>query len=214
VASKEVDRASAAGKSGRRPGKQDTRGAILVAARRVFAAKGFAGASVRAIAADAGVDAALVHHYFDTKQQLFLATVSIPVSIPDLVGEVSARGVDGLGDRLIRKVLQVWESDASPALVAALRTVIADPAMTQAMRQFLTFEVLGRLLATLDIPQPEAERRAGLAVSQLVGVLATRYLVELPAVARQTPEQLIAAIGPVLQRYFDGDFQRSEEQGR
>ena len=77
-----ADRRSA---KGRRPGHRDTRGEILTAARHTFAAKGFAGASVRSIAAEAGVDAALVHHYFDTKEQLFLATVDIPILLTDLI---------------------------------------------------------------------------------------------------------------------------------
>jgi AcrR family transcriptional regulator len=67
---------------GRRPGNQDTRGQIITAARHAFATKGFAGASIRGIAAEAGVDAALIHHYFDSKQQLFLATVALPLGLP------------------------------------------------------------------------------------------------------------------------------------
>ena len=100
---------------GRRPGNRDTRGEILTAARHTFAAKGFAGASVRGIAAEAGVDAALVHHYFDTKEQLFLATVDIPIVLTDLVDHVTASGLDGLGDRIIRTILGVWDSELQPS---------------------------------------------------------------------------------------------------
>jgi AcrR family transcriptional regulator len=201
-------------RSGRRPGNQDTRGVILSAARDAFAAKGFAGASVRAIAADAGVDAALVHHYFETKQQLFLATMDVPVPLPDLVAGLLAQGLDGLGTRLISTVLQVWESDTQPTLVTALRTIIADPVMTRSMQEFLTFEVIGQLLRAMEIPRPEADRRAGLVVAQLMGVLAGRYLLKLSVLVEQSPAQLTAAVGPVLQRYFDGDFGRPEEEQR
>lgn len=194
--------------SGRRPGNQDTRRVILQAARAAFAAKGFAGASVRAIAADAGVDAALVHHYFSTKRELFLATVRVPVPLPDLLAEVLRGGLDGLGHRLISQVLSVWESEARPALVAAMRTIIADPGLTRTMREFVTFELLGQVLAAMDIEPAEAERRAGLVASQLVGLLTGRYLLELPALVRPAPDELIAAVGPVLQRYLDGDFDR------
>ncbi len=94
-------RAEPAPRLGRRPGNQDTRGAILAAAREAFAARGFAGASVRAIAADAGVDPALIHHYFDSKQQLFLATVQLPLELPQLIERVTAGGMVGLGERLV-----------------------------------------------------------------------------------------------------------------
>ena len=79
-------------KVGRRPGNQDTRGQIITAARQAFAEKGFAGASMRAIAAEAAVDPALIHHYFDSKQQLFLATVALPLELPDIVQKVAAGG--------------------------------------------------------------------------------------------------------------------------
>ena len=89
-------------KVGRRPGNQDTRGQIITAARQAFAAKGFAGASMRAIATDAGVDAALIHHYFDSKQQLFLATVALPLELPRIVEEVAAGDRNDLGERLVQ----------------------------------------------------------------------------------------------------------------
>jgi AcrR family transcriptional regulator len=199
-------------KSGRRPGNQDTRGAILGAARDAFAAKGFAGASVRGIAADAGVDAALVHHYFETKQQLFLATMHVPVPLPDLVKGLLAEGMHGLGPRLVTTVLDAWESDAQPALVAALRTIVADPVMARSMQEFLTFEVIGQILGAMEIPRPEADRRAGLVAAQLIGVLAGRYLLRLPVLVEQSTAQLAAALGPVLQGYLDGNFGRPEEE--
>ena len=92
-------------KVGRRPGNQDTRGQIITAARQTFAEKGFAGASMRAIAAEAAVDPALIHHYFDSKQQLFLATVALPLELPDIVKKVAAGARDDLGERLVRTVL-------------------------------------------------------------------------------------------------------------
>jgi AcrR family transcriptional regulator len=206
-----VSGAGASSRSGRRPGNQDTRGAILTAARQAFAAKGFAGASIRGIAANAGVDAALVHHYFGSKQQLFLATVALPVPIPQILESLLDQGFDGLGARLLDTVLTIWESDAQPALVAGLRSIIADPAMSRSMREFVTTELLGRVISAYDIPRAEAERRVGLVASQLLGVFTGRYLMELPAVVRPTRAELVAALGPVLQRYLDGDFERPHD---
>jgi AcrR family transcriptional regulator len=193
-------------KSGRRPGNQDTRGEILTAARHAFAAKGFAGASIRGIAADAGVDAALVHHYFDTKEQLFLATVELPVPIGDVVEGLTAQGIDGLGERIIRTVLSIWDSDLQPSLVAAVRTNLAEPAMSRTLSEFVSLEVIGKIINSLDLPTEEARLRTGLVASQLAGVIIGRYVLRVPALAEQSAEILAAAIGPTLQRYLSGDI--------
>jgi AcrR family transcriptional regulator len=195
-------------KSGRRPGNQDTRGEILTAARHAFAARGFAGASIRGIAADAGVDAALVHHYFDTKEQLFLATVELPLPIGEVVERLTAGGTDGLGERIITTVLTIWDSELQPSLVAALRTGLAEPTMTRSLSEFLTLEVIGKLLRTLDLPEEEATLRTGLVASQLAGVIIGRYVLRLPALTGQSPETLAAAVGPTLQRYLSGEITR------
>jgi AcrR family transcriptional regulator len=191
-------------KMGRRPGNQDTRGVILKAARQAFAARGFAGASVRAIAADAGVDPSLVHHYFANKQQLFLATVELPLELPQLVTQVAAGGTAGLGERLVRTILRVWDSELQPGLVAAVRTALLDPALARPVREFLSLEVLGRVLSGVHLSPAEAERRSGLIASQIVGLLVGRYLLEFPALTQRSAESLVAEIGPTVQRYLDG----------
>ena len=107
---------------GRRPGGPDTRGAILAAARESFAHKGFAGTTIRAVAASAGVDAALVHHYFGSKDDLFLAALEIPVDPRQVVPMVFAEGVDGAGERLLRVFVSVWEDpEARLPLIALVR---------------------------------------------------------------------------------------------
>lgn len=197
------------GAKGRRPGNQDTRGDILTAARHAFAARGFAGASIRGIAAEAGVDAALVHHYFETKEQLFLATVNIPIVLTDLLDQVTATGLDGLGDRLIRTILGVWDSDLQPSLVAAVRTALTDPNLTRSISEFLTLEVISRILKALDLPEEEATRRAGLVASQVLGVLIGRYVLKLPPLVTQSSDDVARAVGPTLQRYLSGDLASS-----
>jgi AcrR family transcriptional regulator len=111
---------------GRRPGNQDTRGQIITAARQAFAAKGFAGASMRGIAAEAGVDAALIHHYFENKEQLFLATVALPLEMPQKL-EGSQRRPRWDRRAPGRTVLGVWDSDLQPTLIAGIRTTLTDP---------------------------------------------------------------------------------------
>jgi AcrR family transcriptional regulator len=191
-------------KVGRRPGNQDTRGQIIAAARHAFAAKGFAGASMRGIAAEAGVDAALIHHYFENKQQLFLATVALPLGLPDVLEQVAAGDRVDLGERVVRTVLGVWDSELQPSLVAAIRTALTDPALTRSVGEFLTLEVVGRVLRQDDLPPEEANRRAGLVASQVLGLVIGRYVLRLPVLVDRRTEDLVAEIGPTVQRYVDG----------
>jgi AcrR family transcriptional regulator len=189
---------------GRRPGNQDTRGQIITAARQAFAAKGFAGASMRGIAAEAGVDAALIHHYFENKEQLFLATVALPLEMPQKLEEVAAGGLDGIGERLVRTVLGVWDSDLQPSLIAGIRTTLTDPALTRSVGEFLALEIIGRVLRRDDLPPEEANRRAGLAASQVLGLVIGRYVLQLPLLVSRRSEDLVVEIGPTVQRYLDG----------
>ena len=191
-------------KIGRRPGNQDTRGQIITAARQAFAGKGFAGVSMRAIAADAGVDAALIHHYFDSKQQLFLATVALPTDLLQRLELVAAGDRKDLGERLVRTVLGVWDSELQPSLVAAIRTALTDPALTRSIGEFFTLEVIGQVLRRDDIPPEEANRRAGLVASQVLGLLIGRYVLRLPVLVDRQTDDLVAEIGPTVQRYVDG----------
>lgn len=191
-------------KVGRRPGNQDTRGQIITAARQAFAAKGFAGASMRAIAADAGVDAALIHHYFESKQQLFLATVALPPELPQLLEQVAAGDRSDLGERIVRMVLSVWDSELQTSLVAAIRTALTDPALTRSVGEFLALEVIGQVLHRDDLPPEEANRRGGLVASQVLGLVIGRYVLRLPLLVDRKTEDLVAEIGPTVQRYVDG----------
>jgi AcrR family transcriptional regulator len=191
-------------KVGRRPGNQDTRGQIITAARHAFAEKGFAGTSMRAIAAEAGVDPALIHHYFESKQQLFLATVALPLELPRIVEKVAAGSRNDLGERLVRTVLGVWDSELQPSLIAAIRTTLTDPALTRSVGEFLTLEVIGHVLRRDELPIEEANRRSGLVASQILGLLMGRYVLRMPVLANRPTEDLVADIGPTVQRYVDG----------
>jgi AcrR family transcriptional regulator len=159
---------------------------------------------MRAIATDAGVDAALIHHYFDSKQQLFLATVALPLELPRIVEEVAAGDRNDLGERLVRTVLGVWDSELQPSLVAAIRTTLTDPALTHSVGEFLAVEVIGHVLRRDDTAPEEANRRAGLVASQILGLLMGRYVLRMPALANRETEDLVTEIGPTVQRYVDG----------
>ena len=191
-------------RTGRRPGSEDTRGRILDAAREAFAARGFEGTSVRSVAAAAGVDPALVHHYFGTKQRLFVAAAEFPVDVLAAVEAVLAGPRDGLGERFLRVVVGLWDRpDVQPILLGVVRSASTDALAAATLRRVLTEGPL-RAIA-LAIGTPDAPARAGLAGSTLVGLVLARYVIGVEPVASMTPDQLAAAVGPTIERYLVGD---------
>jgi AcrR family transcriptional regulator len=195
--------ASAARGRGRRPGGPDTRGEILAAARQSFAHKGFGGTTIRAVAAEAGVDPALVHHYFGAKDDLFLAALEIPVDPRRLVPHVFEEGLAGAGERLLHLVLSVWDDPhARLPLIALLRTGLMQEAPESLLQQGLLRMVLTPMRAAL--PPDEADLRVQLVISQMSGLIITRYLLALEPVASMPAEELVALVAPTVQRYLDG----------
>ncbi|WP_083460027.1 TetR family transcriptional regulator [Jiangella muralis] len=197
------------GRSGRRRGAPDTRGEILAAARDVFGERGYDGASVRAIAAAAEVDPALVHHYFGTKEKLFLAAMDIPFD-PSIIADavIDEAGGDGIGERAIRTFLGVWSQPASRApILALLRSAMQHEAAARLMRQFVTRAILGRVLVAFE-GVPDGALRAEAMVSQLIGLAITRYVVKLEPIASVSDEELVRLIAPVLQHYYDDAFEQ------
>ena len=188
---------------GRRPGGPDTRGQILTAARRSFADKGFGRTTIRAVAGDAGVDPALVHHYFGSKDDLFLAALDIPVDPRVLVPTVFDDGVDKAGERLLRLFLSVWDDPhARLPLAALVRTGLVQEAPETLLRQGLLRMVLQPLRAAL--PAEEADRRVQLVISQMTGLVVTRYLLALEPLASMPADEVVAWVAPNIQRYLDG----------
>jgi AcrR family transcriptional regulator len=188
---------------GRRPGGPDTRGQILSAARESFAHKGFGGTTIRAVAGAAGVDPALVHHYFGSKDDLFLAALEIPVDPRALVPQVFDPGVPGAGERLIRLFLSVWDDPATRLpLVAIVRSSLVSETPETLLRQGILRMVLEPMRRAL--PPEEAERRVQLVISQMVGLVVARYLLALEPLASMPAEDVVAWVAPTLQRYLDG----------
>src|SRR6266516_7965980 len=122
-------------RTGRRPGNQDTREAILDAARSAFSELGFDGASIRAIATSAGVDPALVHHYFGSKEQLFLEMMELPVHPNDFLPQVLGGGVDAVGERLVRTFLTVWDSPVGTTAAALMRSAVSHEWSARMLRE-------------------------------------------------------------------------------
>jgi AcrR family transcriptional regulator len=192
-------------RTGRRPGRSGTRDAILVAARESFTASGYDQASIRDIARRAGVDPALVHHYFGTKQELFAEAVELPVDLVAVV-EAFVRGDrDRIGERIVGLMLSVWDSrtDRSP-LIALIRSAVTSEDAARMLREFMVSVLFVRLAEALRAP--DAPLRASLAASQMMGLLIARYVVRVEPLASAPAAQLVAAIGPNIQRYLTGDL--------
>jgi AcrR family transcriptional regulator len=189
---------------GRRPGGEDTRARILDAARAAFGERGFEGASIREVAARAAVDPALVHHYFGTKQRLFVAAMRFPVDVNEVVPRLLAGGEPGVGERFVRFVVALWDQpEVRPMLLGVVRSASTDEVAADMMRAILAE---GPLLALATaVPRGDAQLRATLAGSQLVGLVLARYIVKVEPLASMTPDEVAASIGPTIERYlFDG----------
>ena len=189
---------------GRRPGAPDTRAAILSAARLRFADHGFARTSVRSVAADAGVDPALVHHYFGTKDELFLAALELPVDPRRLLLPVLAEGgPDDAAERMLRVFVSVWDDpELRVRLVAAFRGLV-DAEGGRLLREGFLPVVLGPVGEALGIDRPEL--RMPLVASQVLGLILTRYVIGVEPVASLTAEEVVAIYAPTVQRDLTGE---------
>jgi AcrR family transcriptional regulator len=189
---------------GRRPGAPDTRAAVLGSARASFAAKGFGGTTIRAVAADAGVDPALVHHYFGTKDDLFLAAMELPVDPRRVIEPVMEGPVEEAAERFLRAFLSVWDDpQVQPALLAVARAVM-DPATHRLLSEGFLPVVIEPVGVALGIDRPQ--HRMALVASQVMGLILMRYVMRVEPVASLTSEQVVATYAPTLQRYLTGEI--------
>jgi AcrR family transcriptional regulator len=178
----------------------DRRTAILDAARTQFADRGYSGASVRGIARDAGVDPALVHHYFGTKEQVFVAAMELPFDPAERLPAVLAGDRDGIGERLVRLFLAVWEQPGFRApMLGLLRSAMTGEQGAVMLREFVGTALLGRVAAEVGQTDP---LRVQAAAAQMIGVVMLRHVVGVPPLATADVEDVIALVAPAVQRYL------------
>ncbi len=190
---------------GRPTGTSETREAILSSARELFARQGISKTSIRAIAADAGVDSALVHHYFGTKERLFTAAVDVPID-PDIVLEVFRKTpVDNLGHTIPSVILPLWDSEIGAGLKATLRAALAGDQIGM-FTYFLRDVVLKEIAARLDDPAGSGILRAEFVASQILGVIMARHIFGLEPFASLPTEVIVETIAPNVQRYLTGEL--------
>jgi AcrR family transcriptional regulator len=190
---------------GRPRGQSDTRERILLCARELFARNGFDRTSVRSIASAAGVDGALVHHYFGTKQQLFAAAIHIPIDPMQVLGPMRETPVAELGWRLPSLLLPLWDSELGSGFIATLRSLLTGEDVSL-VRSFLQEVISVEVGRRVDDPPGSGRVRVQFVASQLVGVVMARYILELEPFASLPVEQIAETIAPNLQHYLTGDL--------
>jgi AcrR family transcriptional regulator len=188
-------------RTGRRPGSSGSREAILASARRLFAERGYVGTSMRAIATDAGVDAALIAHFFGTKAGLLTAAVQWPFDPEVEMARVAAAGRRHVGEELARLVLRTWDRAGNrDAIMTLLRAATVEPAAAELIREFFRRRLYPPLVQALGVP--DAELRANLVASQLLGLGIARYVLRLEPLASMGEDDVVRWLGPTLQRYL------------
>ena len=189
---------------GRRPGPSTTREAILAAGRERFAEQGYERVRMRDVAMDAGVDVALVTYHFGSKDGLFAAALEMPEPMAELMAEVLGDGTaDDFAERFLRRVIEVWDDERTGgALVALVRSAMSHPPAAERLRAFVQAELLARIADRLEAP--DADKRAALFGSQLVGLLLYRHVLHVEPVASMAPEELVRRAAPALQRHLTG----------
>ncbi|MGH3775369.1 MAG: TetR family transcriptional regulator [Pseudonocardiaceae bacterium] len=187
---------------GRRPAGEDTRAALLDAARVEFTERGFDGATVRAIAQRAGMDPAMVNHWFGGKEALFVAVMEIPVNPDEIIPRLLGGPPEQLAERILRTFLSIWDADGGGALAALVRSVASHDAAARMMREFVSRLIIGRVVAT--VAPDRLELRAALCGTQIIGLGMVRYVIRLEPLASADHDTVVTAIAPNLQRYLTG----------
>jgi AcrR family transcriptional regulator len=173
---------------------QETKAAILAAARERFGTAGFQAATIRGIAADAGIDPAMVMRYFGNKDKLFAAAAEFDLQFPDFTKLDRAE----VGRSLVGHFLERWERDE--ALVILLRSSATNTEAAQRMQQIFSTQ-LQPVVASL-VPAGEARWRSGLLATQILGVAWCRYVLRLPPVVKMSRAEIVDWVGPTVQRYL------------
>jgi AcrR family transcriptional regulator len=190
-------------RTGRRPGETGTREAILEASRRLFAERGYEGASLRAIAAEAGVDASLAVHFFKSKAGLLVEAIQWPFDPADEIPRLLADGPEHVGANLTRLLVETWDREGDRhAIITLLRSATIEPRAAELLRTFIQLRLFGPLLERLGSDRPDI--RGELCASQMIGLGMARYVLRFEPLASVDGSQIVAWAGPTVQRYLTG----------
>lgn len=188
-------------RTGRRPGVSDTRETILAVAREGFGERGYDATSLRAIATEAGVDPALVLHYFGSKEGLFVAATGMPADLLDVFASFAGLPVPERVQALVRGYLHMVDSNSSRnALIALVRSAVSNEKAAAMLREFMTAQLLP-VIADLT-GEPDARLRASLIAAQLIGIGMLRHVIKVEPLAKATPDEILALVAPAIESYL------------
>jgi len=191
-------------RTGRRPGDSDqTRQAVLDAARTTFGANGFDRATIRSIAAEAKVDPSLVMHYFGDKRALFVAAHEFPADPAEMFSQIAKLPIAERGQAVARTYLQMFASPGSTAL-SLIRAATTEPSAAAMLREFVQGVIIPAGLPMLNRPDNDGEMRMMLLASHLLGLAFARTVIEVAPVTEPTLDDLAATVAPAIQSYIDG----------
>jgi AcrR family transcriptional regulator len=196
-----------AARRGRRSGSNDSRELILATARRLFAEHGFDGTSLRQVAREAGVDPAMVHHFFKGKDELFALSIELPADPVQVLAGVESLDPGQRAEQIVRAVLRLWESPAQHSLVAFLRGTIGSKAKTAMLRELVSRTILQRIMAGLPGTPEELALRGNLVATQVVGLMLARYVIRLEPLASVAPDEVVKLVAPNIRRYLGGPLE-------
>jgi AcrR family transcriptional regulator len=190
-----------------RPGRwrsgAESRQRILETARTLFRQHGYDGTTVRAVAAEAGVDPSMVFYFFKTKQGLFGAAVDMSPQTPAAIASIFTGGLDGIGERIVRTLVENLDSSDRTPLAILTRSAPTHDTSEALLREFIDREITGRLAAMLDTP--DAALRVGMVNVQILGLAVARYLVKIEPIASAPADDLVAMFGPLVDRCLNGE---------
>ncbi|MFD0308740.1 TetR family transcriptional regulator [Streptomyces sp. NPDC127119] len=200
-------RAGVSGRTGRRPGNSGTREAILRAARRVFSERSYSTAKMRDIAGEAEVNTALIHHFFENKEGVFLAAIQDVYRVSSVLDQVVLPGPrDELGMRFLSGYMSLWQDPVTrEQMLMVVRSAVSNDEAGHLMASFIRENVIRPVVGGIDTAQPEL--RATLIGSQFVGIAVIRYIIKLEPLASMDNQQMIDIFAPTIQRYLTADIE-------
>jgi AcrR family transcriptional regulator len=197
---------------GRRAGSPDTREQILAAAKSRFLSDGYQATTMRAVAADAGVDVALVSYYFGAKQGLFGSAMALPVNPAEVVAPLLDGDLETLAERLLSSLLMVWDDPVTGApLQEMARTATVEPDLNRVVREAVGREIIDKLAARIG--GPDADQRAGAFSAQMAGVIFSRYILRLEPIASMSVEDVVRRLAPSLALTIQADPSPARRRG-
>jgi AcrR family transcriptional regulator len=188
-------------RTGRRPGTSDTRDTILAVARDRFARRGYDATSLRSIATEAGVDPALVIHYFGSKEGLFIAATGLPGGLPELFAGLAPLPPQDFARALVHGYLQLVDSDSSRnAIIALVRSAVSNDRAAAMLREFLTAELLPVVVGFTR--GTDARLKATLIAAHLIGIAVLRHVLRVEPLASAPPGEIAALAVPAIEQYL------------